>query len=163
MIPALVAALAMCLLPPVDAPVSRPFEAPACQWCAGHRGIEFATGPGTPVRAAAAGTVTFAGVVAGERYVVVQHADGIRATYGGLAPPTAAQGQRVARGAFVGRTAGPLHFGLRSGETYLDPAGRLPVRVGRPRLVPVNGVGRRPGGSSVSTCTAEVRGRGSPR
>ena len=47
-------------------------------------GSRYAVAAGTPVRAAAAGTVTFSGVVADVRYVVVRHADGLLATYGGL-------------------------------------------------------------------------------
>ena len=50
---------------------SIPFRAPACAYCPGNRGLEYDAAVGSPVRAAAAGTVTFAGVVAGVRYVVV--------------------------------------------------------------------------------------------
>ena len=75
-----------CLLPPVDAPVVDPFRAAAVPVVPGQpRPRRTPSAPGTPVRAAAAGTVTFSGVVAGTRYVVVDHADGLRATYGGLA------------------------------------------------------------------------------
>ena len=74
-----------CWLPPVDAPVVDPFRPPPCTWCAGNRGLEYGTPSGVAVRAVAAGEVTFSGTVAGERYVVVRHADGRRATYGGLA------------------------------------------------------------------------------
>ena len=55
-------------------PVVDPFRAPACAWCPGNRGLEYAPPPGPPVRAVAAGVVTFTGVVAGTRYVVVDHA-----------------------------------------------------------------------------------------
>ena len=79
------AAAAGCLRPPVAAPIADHFRDPPCPWCAGNRGLQYAVAAGTPVRAAAAGTVTFAGLVAGVRYVVLAHADGLRATYGGLA------------------------------------------------------------------------------
>jgi murein DD-endopeptidase MepM/ murein hydrolase activator NlpD len=164
-IAAVLAATLACLLPPVDAPVVRPFQAPACQWCPGHRGIEYATAAGEPVRAAAAGVVTFVGRVAGVRYVVVRHIDGLRATYGGLATPAAAnptpvgpwQGRAVQQGAVLGVTVGHLHFGLRDGDQYLDPAPLLAVRRDRPRLVPGDGNGRRPGRASPPSCRAEVR------
>ena len=65
-----------CLRPPVVAPVVDPFREPACEWCPGNRGLTYGAPAGTVVRAAAAGTVSFSGVVAGTRYVVVEHAAG---------------------------------------------------------------------------------------
>jgi murein DD-endopeptidase MepM/ murein hydrolase activator NlpD len=129
-----------CLRPPVDAPISRAFEQPPCPWCAGHRGITYATRGGTPVVAAAAGTVTFSGVVVDIRYVVVRHGDGLLATYGGLRSTPVTEGDRVAAGALVGRTDGELHFGLRSDrDTYLDPQPHLGELVVPPYLVPTDG------------------------
>jgi murein DD-endopeptidase MepM/ murein hydrolase activator NlpD len=128
-----------CWLPPVDAPVVDPFRAPPCTWCAGNRGIEYGTPSGTAVRAVAAGEVTFSGTVAGDRYLVVRHADGRRATYGGLESSTLRVGDAVVAGVIVGVTAAHLHFGLRDGDTYVDPAPFLGRLVGRPRLVPDDG------------------------
>ena len=70
-----------------SAPVADPFREPACAWCPGNRGIEYGTGAGRrSCGRRRPATVTFAGVVAGTRYVVVDHADGrLRATYGNLA------------------------------------------------------------------------------
>src|SRR3954470_12542621 len=76
---------AQCYAPPVTAPVVDPFRQPPCAQCAGNRGLEYATPPGTAVTAVAGGVVTFSGVVAGTRYVVVDQPDGYRATYGRLA------------------------------------------------------------------------------
>jgi len=136
-----------CLLPPVAAPVVDPFRAPPCEWCPGNRGLQYGAPPGAVVRAAAAGVVSFAGVVAGTRYVVVDHAvGGLRATYGDLAASDLAVGDVVAAGAVVGRVGdGGLHFGLRRGETYVDPAPLLGRLVERPRLVPTDGTPRAPG------------------
>jgi murein DD-endopeptidase MepM/ murein hydrolase activator NlpD len=128
-----------CWLPPVDAPVVDPFRLPPCTWCAGNRGLEYGTVSGVAVRAVAAGEVTFSGTVAGERYVVVRHSDGRRATYGGLASSTLRAGDAVVAGVLVGITAGHMHFGLRDGDTYVDPAQFLGRLVGRPRLVPDDG------------------------
>lgn len=134
-----------CLLPPVDTPITRPFTAPACRWCAGHRGVNYAPGPGTPVRAAAAGTVTFSGVVVDVRYVVVRHADGLLATYGGLESSGLRVGDVVAAGAVVGRSGQELYFGLRTGpDEYVDPEPLLGELVVPPYLVPTDGTGRRP-------------------
>jgi len=57
--------------PPVDAPVVDPFRPPPEDWNSGNRGLEYATVPGTPVTAAAAGQVVFAGQVGGSLHVVV--------------------------------------------------------------------------------------------
>ena len=139
------ASLPGCLRPPVVAPVVDPFREPACEWCPGNRGLQYGAPPGSPVRAVAAGTVSFAGVVAGTRYVVVDHdVGGLRATYGRLASTRLALGDVVAAGAVVGAVGdGGLHFGLRRGDTYLDPAPLLGRLVERPRLVPTDGTPRR--------------------
>jgi murein DD-endopeptidase MepM/ murein hydrolase activator NlpD len=142
-----------CLRPPVEAPISRPFDAPPCQWCAGHRGITYEVAAGTPVRAAAAGTVTFSRVVVDIRYVVVRHGDGLLATYGGLASTTLAAGDGVAAGAIVGRTGEELYFGLRTApDTYVDPLPRLGVLDVLPYLVPTDGTERRRPPEPVLRC-----------
>jgi murein DD-endopeptidase MepM/ murein hydrolase activator NlpD len=146
--------LSSCLLPPVTAPVADPFREPACQWCPGNRGIEYAVAAGTPVRAAATGTVTFSGSVAGTFYVVVRHADGLRATYGRLTGSHLGVGDVVVAGAIVGTAAGGFHFGLRDGDRYIDPApfvGRLVERV---RLVPTDGSAPRPAPPPRIECPA---------
>src|SRR5688500_8539778 len=94
------------LSPPVNGPVVRPFEAPAGPYAAGHRGVDFAVPPGTPVRAAAAGTVVFAGPVAGARHVVVAHAEGLRTSYSYLRGVRVAVGDAVERGAVLGSSGG---------------------------------------------------------
>jgi len=145
-----------CLLPPVSAPVVDPFREPACEWCPGNRGLTYRVAARTAVRAAAAGRVSFSGVVAGTRYVVVEHtAGGLRATYGGLASTSLSVGDAVAMGAVVGRAAGELHFGLRRGETYLDPAPLLGELVERARLVPTDGTPRRPARPPRVVCPAD--------
>jgi murein DD-endopeptidase MepM/ murein hydrolase activator NlpD len=142
-----------CLRPPVEAPISRAFEAPPCQWCAGHRGLTYAVAAGTPVRAAAAGTVTFSGVVVDVRYVVVRHADGLLATYGGLRSTSLAAGEVIGAGAVVGRTGGELYFGLRIGpDRYIDPQPLLGELAIPAYLVPTDGTPRRPPPEPVLRC-----------
>ncbi len=136
--------LSSCLLPPVSAPVADPFREPACPWCPGNRGITYDVPAGAPVRAAAAGVVTFSGWVAGTFYLVVGHADGLRATYGELAGSPFGIGDPVVAGATVGVSAGGLHFGLRIGDQYVDPAPYLGRLVERARLVPTDGSAPRP-------------------
>jgi murein DD-endopeptidase MepM/ murein hydrolase activator NlpD len=133
-----------CLVPPVSAPVVDPFRDPWCPWCPGNRGLEYGVAPGTPVRAAAGGSVTFNGPVAGTTYLVIDHGDGLRATYGRLTASELTVGDRVVAGAVVGRAGDGLYFGLRRGEQYVDPAPLLGRLVERWRLVPTDGTPARP-------------------
>ena len=147
------AAARSCLAPPVVAPISRPFSAPPCPWCAGHRGVTFAVAPGTVVRAMAPGVVTFSGVVVDVRYVVVRHGDGLLATYGGLASSPLAAGDRVAAGDVVGRAGGDLYVGLRTGpDRYIDPEPLIGALVVPPYLVPTDGTPARPPPAPVLRC-----------
>jgi murein DD-endopeptidase MepM/ murein hydrolase activator NlpD len=119
---------------PVRAPVVDRFRLPDGPFGAGNRGWEHATPPGTPVRATAPGTVTFAGQVAGNLHVSVLHADGVRSTYSYLASLSVVAGQVVAAGQLVGRSTHRFQVGFLRGDTYLDPASRfVPLVV---RLVP---------------------------
>lgn len=137
------AGAAPCWSSPVDAPVVDPYRAPPCPYCPGNRGLEFGPRPGEPVRAVAGGVVSFAGVVAGVRYVVVDHGDGLRATYGRLDTASARRGSRVAAGERVGTTTDRFYFGLRRGvapdDVPVDPTPMLGVRRYPARLVPADG------------------------
>lgn len=123
-------------LPPVDAPVVDPFRPPADPFGPGNRGLEYGTDPGTEVRAAADGTVTFSGSVAGTRHVTVLHADGLRTSYSFLDRVDVVRGQRVRQGQVMGTTTGRLHLGARRGDGYLDPAALFATGPPRVELVP---------------------------
>ncbi len=129
---------------PLDPPhqVLRPFEAPAGPYGPGHRGVDLGGTPGQAVRAAAAGTVVFAGQVAGRGVISVDHVSGLRTTYEPVTPSVTA-GQQVAAGEVLGQlmaghpgcpAAACLHWGVRRGGDYLDPLGLLGT--GRVRLLP---------------------------
>lgn len=141
-----------CWLPPVTAPVTDPFRLPPCVWCPGNRGIEYGPAPGQQVRAVAAGTVSFAGTVTGTRYVVVEHADGLRATYGRLADSPLRRGDRVSAGQQVGTTTDRFYFGLRDGGTAVDPTPFLGHVVYPTRLVPTDGTAGPPPGPGRVSC-----------
>ena len=53
----------------------------APNWNRGHRGVDLAGAPGQPVYAAAAGTVVFAGELAGRPLVSIAHPGGLRTSY----------------------------------------------------------------------------------
>jgi murein DD-endopeptidase MepM/ murein hydrolase activator NlpD len=129
---------------PLPGPVTRPFQPPPSPYGAGHRGVDLAAAPGTPVLSAGNGVVVFAGMVAGRPVVSIDHADGLRTTYEPVDPSVAA-GQPVARGSPIGTllpghpgcaAVACLHWGLRRGESYLDPLSLLEVP--RVRLLPMN-------------------------
>ncbi|GAA2671437.1 murein hydrolase activator EnvC family protein [Actinoplanes palleronii] len=129
---------------PVTPPaVVRRFEAPPQPWLAGHRGVDLAAPAGSVVRSAGAGIVVHARVLAGRGVVSVAHAGGLRLTYEPVTPAVA-PGDVLAAGDPLGTLdAGHpgcpvracLHWGVRTGEGYLDPL--VLLGLGRVRLLPV--------------------------
>jgi murein DD-endopeptidase MepM/ murein hydrolase activator NlpD len=127
---------------------TRLFDAPAPDWQRGHRGVDLAGTPGQTVYAAGAGTVVFAGDLAGRPVLSIAHPGGLRTSYepvDSLVRP----GQLVDAGTPLGRLlpghpgcpgSACLHWGAMWGPAsradYVDPLGLLaqtPVR-----LKPVN-------------------------
>lgn len=112
---------------PVQAELGDPFGPRGTRF---HTGIDLKAPAGVPVVAAAAGTVTYAGELAGGwgLLVTVAHAGGARTLYAHLSQIDVRVGQRVAAGAqlgLVGATGdaiGPhLHFELRVRGAAIDP------------------------------------------
>jgi murein DD-endopeptidase MepM/ murein hydrolase activator NlpD len=165
MIGALVLALSFgsptaCFVPPVDVPIAIGFQRPECDYCPGHRGVEYHPPAGVAVRAVTAGVVSFAGRVAGTLYVVVAQGDGTRATYGMLLTRLVGAGDGVAAGQIVGFASARLYFGMRDADDRpIDPTGMLGDWVGRPRLIPMDGTGPRAGRPPTLTCAAAPAGR----
>lgn len=106
--------------------ISDPFRQPSCDRCAGNRGIEYSTKPGTPIIAGASGVVSFSGVVANKKYLVIKTAAGRRLTYGSILTSDLRIGNSVVVGQIIGTTSNMLYFGLREsmalGDIYVDPA-----------------------------------------
>ncbi|WP_425589016.1 murein hydrolase activator EnvC family protein [Streptomyces similanensis] len=136
-------------------PVLRGWEPPATPYGPGHRGVDLGAPPGTPVRAVAAGRVSFAGPVAGRGVVAVELSGTgdppLRTTYEPVRA-SVREGESVAAGQVVGTVEGPgpastahcgpgcLHWGLLRADAYLDPLLLLPpwlLNTGPSRLLPV--------------------------
>lgn len=98
-----------------------------------HHGLDIANSWGTPIYAAAAGTVVEAGWGELGWYVIINHGNGFRTVYGHMAErPWVAEGDAVVRGQRIGsmgRTYGAggyasgvhLHFAVRHRGVYIDP------------------------------------------
>jgi len=119
---------------PVRPPtVVRPFDPPAANWNAGHRGIDLAAVAGQAVVSMAPGVVSFVGTIAGVPVVSVAYpgSERLRSTYEPV-DASVRVGQQVGVGATLGTVApsgghcggvhGCLHVGLRTDNRYLDPA-----------------------------------------
>ncbi len=107
---------------PVDAPVKDPFRAPASPYRAGNRGLEYDLTEPTDVRAVDDGRVAFAGSVAGDLFVVVEHGNGLRSTLAYLDEILVVRGQHVTAGQVLAIAGSGFHLTARLGGTYLDPA-----------------------------------------
>lgn len=99
-----------------------------------HRGQDYVAQCGTPVHAAASGTVTFAAwhPFGGGNRVVIDHGNGLETTYNHLSSFTVQVGQTVGRGetvAMSGTTGAStgchLHFEVMVNGEVVDPLGWL--------------------------------------
>ena len=146
------------LEPPVDGVVVDPFRPPDHIGAPGNRGWEYATSPGSPVRAVAGGVVAFAGQVGGQLHVSIDHPGGLRTSYSFLAEVTVSRGQAIGAGQQVGVAGSRFHFGARRNGEYIDPATLFGPGPGGPaRLVP------RPGRVPSTRPAGPVMMRSGPR
>jgi murein DD-endopeptidase MepM/ murein hydrolase activator NlpD len=99
------------------------------RWGRLHEGIDITASTGTPIWAAAAGTVIHAGWLGGYGYlVVVDHGNGLATAYAHASSILVAVGQSVGQGETValvgstGNSSGPhLHFEVRVNGVAVDP------------------------------------------
>ena len=112
-------------------PTDLVFEPPYGGFPHFHTGIDVSTTQGTPVLAAAAGTVVLAGFNAGGygNYVVMAHGGGLDTLYGHLDSIVVRQGQQVGKGQPIATegstgnsTGAHLHFEVRHNGQPVDPA-----------------------------------------
>ena len=118
------------LIWPVNGPVVSPF---GYRWGRLHAGIDIAVPYGTPIHAAAAGTVVLAGWVSGYgNYTCIDHGGGMATCYAHQSSYAVSQGASVSQGQVIGYVGctghcfGPhLHFEVRINGTPVDPLGYL--------------------------------------
>ena len=119
------------LIWPAGGPVTSPF---GYRWGKLHAGIDIGCGYGTPIHAAKAGTVIFAGQMSGYgNVVVIDHGGGFSTLYGHQSRIAVHDGQDVAQGQVIGysgntgHSTGPhLHFETRVSGNPQNPRQYLP-------------------------------------
>ena len=115
---------------PVNGPIVSPF---GMRWGRLHAGVDIAVPSGTPIRAAAGGTVAIAGWVGGYgNYTCINHGGGIATCYGHQTSIGVSVGQSVKQGQVIGASGctghclGPhVHFEVRINGQPVDPMGYL--------------------------------------
>ena len=118
------------LIWPVLGPVTSAFGP---RWGRMHEGIDIAAPSGTPIRAAASGTVIYAGWLGGYgNLVVLDHGNGLSTAYAHQSSIAAGNGQFVTQGQVIGyvgstgNSTGPhLHLEVRVNGVPADPLGYL--------------------------------------
>jgi murein DD-endopeptidase MepM/ murein hydrolase activator NlpD len=118
------------LIWPVNGPVTSPF---GYRWGRLHAGIDIGVPYGTPIHAAASGTVVLAGWVGGYgNYTCIDHGGGMATCYAHQSSFAVSTGEHVTQGqviGYVGSTGhsfGPhLHFEVRINGNPVDPLGYL--------------------------------------
>ena len=119
------------LIWPVQGPITSPFGP---RWGGFHPGIDIGIPEGTPIHAAAAGTVIYCGWESGYgNLVVIDHHNGLATAYAHQSRIAVACNQNVNQGDVIGYSGctgfctGPhLHFEVRVNGSPVDPLGYLP-------------------------------------
>jgi murein DD-endopeptidase MepM/ murein hydrolase activator NlpD len=115
---------------PVNGPIVSPF---GMRWGRLHAGVDIAAPTGTPIQAAAAGTVVLMGWVGGYgNYTCIAHGGALSTCYGHQSSFATSQGAQVAQGQVIGAVGctghcfGPhVHFETRINGAPVNPAGYL--------------------------------------
>jgi murein DD-endopeptidase MepM/ murein hydrolase activator NlpD len=114
---------------PVSGPVVSGF---GMRWGRMHEGVDIAAGYGTPIHAAASGTVIYAGWMGGYgNLVIIDHGNGLATAYGhqssfAVGGGSVSQGQVIGYVGCTGHCFGPhVHFEVRVNGSPVDPLGYL--------------------------------------
>lgn len=127
------ASLGISLSKPVSGIITSRFGASSRIRSSSHTGLDIATSTGTPVKAAAAGTVTFSGWKGSYgNLLVITHGNGVQTYYGHCSALYASVGQSVSQGQTIcavgntGNSTGPhLHFEVRVNGVAYNPQNYL--------------------------------------
>lgn len=125
--------LGISLSRPVSGIITSRFGVNSSVRSSSHTGLDIATSLGTPVMAAASGTVSYAGWKGSYgKLAVITHENGIQTYYGHCnalyvtAGQTVAQGQTIAAVGSTGNSTGPhLHFEIRVNGVAYNPQNYL--------------------------------------
>ena len=121
--------IGLALIRPVSGTITSRFGASSRIRRSAHTGLDIATSKGTPISAAASGTVTFAGYKGSYgNLLVITHANGVQTYYGHCsalyvsAGASVSQGQTIAAVGSTGNSTGPhLHFEVRVNGVAYNP------------------------------------------
>jgi septal ring factor EnvC (AmiA/AmiB activator) len=127
-----VAMVSLACVVPVNGAIVRHFDPPACERCAGHRGVTIATEPGSGVVAVADGTIRFSGEVGGRTYVVLEVSPGVLVTFGGVTAPAPVD-STLNKGEQVATATDSTYLSVRWRGEHREPLRALGI--GRVRLV----------------------------
>ena len=140
-------ALGISLSKPVSGIISSRFGARSSIRSSAHTGLDIATSTGTPVAAAASGTVIYSAYQAGSsssagygNYLIIYHGNGYCSLYAHMDSKAVSTGQKVSQGQLIGYSgntggvAPHLHFEIRKatsigdffGNNWKDPLDYLP-------------------------------------
>lgn len=123
------ASLGLSLIRPVSGTITSRFGARSNIRSSSHTGLDIAAPTGTPIKAAASGTVTFSGRKGSYGYmIVISHGNGVQTYYGHCSKLYAKNGQTVSQGDVVatvgstGNSTGPhLHLEIRVNGIAYNP------------------------------------------
>ena len=117
------------LIWPVNGPITSGFGP---RWGSFHEGIDIGAPCGTPIHAAASGTVIYAGWMDGYgNFVIIDHGNGLATAYGHqsaiyVSGGSVSQGQTIGAVGSTGHSTGcHLHFEVRVNGNPVDPLGYL--------------------------------------
>jgi murein DD-endopeptidase MepM/ murein hydrolase activator NlpD len=117
------------LIWPVNGPITSAFGP---RWGGMHEGIDIGVPCGTPIHAAASGTVIYSGWMDGYgNFVVIDHGNGLATAYGHqsaiyVSGGSVSQGQAIGAVGSTGSSTGcHLHFEVRVNGSPVDPLGYL--------------------------------------
>ena len=121
--------LGISLIRPVSGIITSRFGAGSRIRRSSHTGLDIATSTGTPIQAAASGTVTFSGYKGSYgNMIVITHSNGVQTYYGHCsklyvsAGTTVSQGQTIAAVGSTGNSTGPhLHLEVRVNGVAYNP------------------------------------------